>query len=348
VQSCYGNNRLHSKDNKYIGVSRERILISMKVRLGFVAMSLKLENSSPSRTVTYKTYQSIAEDETRLYRLKKLTAENLQNTLRIMMHAYAHDVQVYRITSKLVPLATHEQVLDWDYVSELSDEFSKIKDWIEKSGMRISAHPDHFTLLTSSRKEVLDGSIRDLIYHDTVMAAMGLGPDKGKLVLHVGGVYKDKEAAMETFAENFSSLPDNIKDRIILENDDKSYTASDTLYLCQKLHIPMVFDVHHHLCNPDGLSVEELLGPIFDTWQDQSLVPKVHFSTPKSLKAIRSHADYIDSTEFYRFVKQAKMLNSDFDVMLEAKNKDVALFQLMQDLKQYKDVNFINGGTFEI
>ncbi|HHY83087.1 MAG TPA: UV DNA damage repair endonuclease UvsE [Clostridiales bacterium] len=320
----------------------------MKIRLGFVAMSLKLENSSPSKTVTYKTYQGLSDDESRLYRLKKITAENLLNTLRIMIHAKAHDVQVYRITSKLVPLATHEQVIDWDYVTELSDEFSKIREWINKSHMRVSAHPDHFTLLTSAKKEVLAAAIRDLVYHDAILAAIGLGPDKGKLVIHVGGTYKDKESAKETFAENFSSLPENLRKRITLENDDKSYTASDTLFLCQRLHIPMVFDVHHHLCNPDGLPVEELLEPIFNTWQGQVLVPKVHFSTPKSPASIRSHADFIDSAAFYEFLNQAKRLNRDFDIMLEAKNKDEALFQLVQELKQYKDIDFIDGASFEI
>ncbi len=320
----------------------------MKIRLGFVAMSLVLENASPSRTMTYKTYQSLSDDDSRLHRLKKLTRKNLANTLRIMRHAKAHDVQVYRITSKIVPLATHEQVIDWNYASELAEEFSLLKEWIEKSDMRISAHPDHFTLLTSPRKEVTDASIRDLIYHDIILSEMGLAPDKGKLVLHIGGTYNNKALAVETFISNFTVLPQNLKDRIILENDDKSYTASETLSICQKLGIPMVFDVHHHLCNPDGLPIEDLLNSIFDTWQNQSLSPKVHFSTPKSPSQIRGHADYIDSSAFYDFLIQAKKINRDFDVMLEAKNKDTALFQLVQDLKQYPDINFIDEASFEI
>ena len=258
-----------------------------------------------------------------------------------MRHAKAHDVQVYRITSKIVPLATHEQVIDWNYASELAEEFSQLKEWIQKCDMRISAHPDHFTLLTSPRKEVIDASIRDLVYHDIILSEMGLSPDKGKLVLHIGGTYNNKASAVETFISNFTMLPQNLKDH-------KSYTASETLSICQKLGIPMVFDVHHHLCNPDGLSIEELLPPILDTWENQPLCPKIHFSTPKSPTQIRSHADYIDSSAFYDFLIQAKKINRDFDVVLEAKNKDSALFQLVQDLKQYPDINFIDEASFEI
>ncbi|MGI6141197.1 MAG: UV DNA damage repair endonuclease UvsE [Caldicoprobacterales bacterium] len=319
----------------------------MKIRLGFVAMSMTLKNASPSRTMTYKTYQNIPDDESRIHRLKKLTRENLTNTLRIMRHAKTSDVQLYRITSKLVPLATHEQVIDWDFISEMKAEFQKIKEFLQKTDMRISAHPDHFTLLTSKRKEILDASIRDLVYHDAVLTGMGLEPDRGKLVLHVGGTYKDKNKAIDTFVSNFSALPQNLKKRIILENDDKSYTASDTLLLCQMLQIPMVFDVHHHLCNPDGLSVEDLLCHVFNTWRGQKLIPKVHFSSPKSPSQLKSHADYIDSSAFYEFLMQAKKPNRDFDVMLEAKSKDKALFQLVEDLQRYQDIHFLNDACFE-
>ena len=186
-----------------------------------MAMSLLLENASPSKTITYKSYQKLTSDESRLYHLRKLTEENLINTLRILIHAHAHGVQLYRITSKLVPLATHQEVIDWDYTLELADYFQKIKDYIHTTGMRISAHPDHFTLLTSLREEVTNASIRDLIYHDRILSSMGIGSE-GKLVLHIGGTYNDKNKAKATFESNFSTLPQEIKDRVILENDDKS------------------------------------------------------------------------------------------------------------------------------
>lgn len=320
----------------------------MIIRLGFVAMSLALENASPSRTMTYKTYQNLPDWESRVYRLKKLTRENLTNTLRILRYAKTNSVQVYRITSRLVPLVTHKKVVDWNYTAEMAEEFRRLREFIQKADMRISAHPDHYTLLTSTRREVIDASVRDLVYHDTILTEMGLAPDKGKLVLHVGGTYKMKAKAMETFASNFLSLPQNLKDRIVLENDDKSYTTSDTLHLCGLLNIPMVFDVHHHLCNPDGLPIEDLLNPVFNTSKKQVLIPKVHFSSPKSPAQIRSHADYVDSSAFYQFLTRAKGINQDFDVMLEAKKKDAALFQLVKDLKQFQDIRFLDDASFEM
>ena len=123
-------------------------------------------------------------------------------------------------------------------------------------------------------------------------------------MLHVGGTYKDKNKAIDTFVSNFSSAT-KPKKRIILENDDKSIQPLDTLLLCQMLQI-YGFDVHHHLCNPDGLSVEDLLCHVFNTWRGQKLIPKVHFSSPKSPSQLKSHADYIDSSAFYEFLMQAK------------------------------------------
>lgn len=319
----------------------------MIVRFGFVAMSLQLYNASPSKTITFANYSKLPSEQSKLYYLKKLTEENLNNTYRILINAHLSGVELYRITSKIVPLATHQEVIDWDYTNELSEQFHKIKKYLDETGICISAHPDHFTVLTSPREEVTEASIRDLIYHDKILSAMGKASE-AKLVLHVGGVYKDKNQALKIFKTNFSTLPQSIKERIVLENDDKSYTASETLKLCNELNIPMIFDAHHHLCNPDGLTVEELLEPIFETWENQSLPPKIHYSSPKSQSSIRSHADNIESTAFYDFLIKAKKLDKDFDVMLEAKNKDIALFKLMDDLKQYPNIKFLSSAAIEV
>lgn len=321
----------------------------MLVRLGFVALSLLLHDASPNKTLTYKSYTNLPVDpEIRLYRLHSLVRKNLNNTKRILIHANAHDIKIYRLTSKLIPLATHPDVVQWDYIADFHDEFLDIGDFIKKNGMRISAHPDHFTILNSPKKEILASSIKDLEYHGRIMDAMGLSTQMGKLVLHIGGVYDSKLKAIDRFTENFMNLPFHIRDRIVLENDDKIYTAREVLDICKQIEAPMVLDIHHHWCNNNGEHIDGLLEDIFSTWNRQDLPPKIHISSPKCEKNVRAHADYVDINFFYNFLRIAKKTNQDFDVMIEAKNKDKALLQLMADLKNFENIHFISDASFEI
>ncbi|MFT9493926.1 UV DNA damage repair endonuclease UvsE [Anaerosolibacter sp.] len=321
----------------------------MLIRLGFVALSLLLHDASPNKTITYKSYTNLPEDpEVRLYRLQSLVRENINNTKRILIHANTHNIKIYRLTSKLIPLATHPDVISWDYAAEFHEEFHSIGNYIRDNDMRISAHPDHFTIINSPKKEVLDSSIKDLEYHGRIMDAMGLSPKIGKLVLHVGGSYDSKFKAVQRFIQNFINLPTHIRDRIILENDDKIYTAQEVLDICRQIKAPMVLDIHHHWCNNNGEHIGNLLEDIFNTWGEQSLPPKIHVSSPKCDKNIRAHADNVDVKFFYDFVSTAKEINRDFDVMIEAKNKDKALFKLIDDLRNYKNIDFVNDAAFKI
>lgn len=318
----------------------------MKFRLGYVAMTLNLVDCSPSGTVTVATFNKLPDEEARLYRLRKITRCNLQNTLRILRYNLALNISVYRLTSKLIPLATHPSIEHWDYTADFREEFREIGDFIRENNFRISAHPDHYTLINSTSVQVLEDSIRDLDYHVRLYEAMGLDDYRYKLVMHVGGLYKDKKTSIERFKENFHKLPDRIRNRIMLENDDKSYTALDVLGICRELKIPMVLDVHHHKCANNGERLEDMLDAIFDTWEGAYFPPKIHFSSPKSEKDFRSHADWIDPGEFREFLGIAARTGRDFDVMLEAKSKDSALLKLSEQLGEFPGIQRINEAEF--
>ncbi|MCX7710037.1 MAG: UV DNA damage repair endonuclease UvsE [Clostridia bacterium] len=320
----------------------------MKIRLGYVAMTLNLEKCSPSGTVTVANFKKLPDEEARMYRLRKITRENLSNTLRILRYNKALNISVYRFTSKLIPLATHPLIEHWDYREDFKEEFSEIGKFVKENDFRVSAHPDHYTLINSHSDKVLEESIKDLDYHVKIYEAMGLEDYRYKLVLHVGGLYKDKKTSIERFKENFVKLPDRIRKRIILENDDKSYTAADVLEICKELKIPMVIDIHHHRCVNHGESLLSLLPEVFDTWKGEYFKPKIHFSSPKSEKDFRSHADFIDIGEFAGFLEIAGAIGRDFDVMLEAKSKDSALLQLSNELKNVKGIRSINESEFEL
>jgi len=317
----------------------------MVFRLGYVAMTLNLENCSPSGTVTVSAFSKLP-DEARMFRLRRLTRHNLKNTYRILLYNKALDISVYRFTSKLIPLATHPLIEGWDYTGEFAEEFRQIGDFVKENDFRVSAHPDHYTLINSPSGTVFEDSLKDLDYHVKLYEAMGLDDYRYKLVMHVGGLYKNKEASIERFKENFVRLPDRIRKRIILENDDKSYTAADVLEICRELGIPMVMDIHHHKCVNNGESVEDLLPEVFNTWNDEYFKPKIHFSSPKNEKDFRSHADFIDFEEFKGFISAAVKTGRDFDVMLEAKKKDTALLALSEQLETLAGIKKVNRSEF--
>lgn len=318
----------------------------MKINFGYVAMSKILEDCSPSKTVTVKNLSKIEDEDSRIYKLSSLAKTNLKNTQRLFWHNKAHDIKVFRMSSKLIPLATHEISNKWNWVETLERELKALGDYALKHQFRISAHPDHFTLLNSPREEVTKASIMDLDYHHKIFEAMGLGMD-AKLIIHVGGIYDSKEDSIRRFHNNYSNLPSYLKNRIVLENDDKSYTVRDVLAICQDLGIPMVLDIHHHWCNNEDDDIKGSLPSIFETWKNEAISPKIHVSSPKDEKKFRYHADDISAKSFLNFLKKAKVLDRDFDVMIEAKNKDLALLKLMEDLKVFEGVKQLDQASIE-
>lgn len=303
----------------------------MRIRLGYVAMALRLKDCSPSKTVTLKNLSKIPDYQDQLGRLARIARENLANTLRILKANYYDGIMFYRFTSRLIPLCTHPQFLEWNYRAELAEEFKAIGDFVKEHGVRVGLHPDHFTLLNSPKLEVQEASRRDLNYHLNMLEGMGLGTTS-KLVIHVGGKYQDRSLALERFKEQFKALSEKIRQRLILENDDRCFTAAEVLKLAKEIGTPMVLDIHHHQILNHGENLDDLLPEIFATWGSET--PKVHLSSPRSEKDPRSHADYIEAGTAVEFINLARKLNRDFDMMLEAKQKDLALLKLAEDLKE--------------
>jgi len=316
----------------------------MRIRFGYVAIALNVLQGSPNKTITVKTMETIEDHGARLDRLHRLLQENLATTIRILHYNAAHDIHLYRLTSKTVPLSTHPITTGWNYIEDFQDEWRNIGDLIKKHHMRVSAHPDHYTLLNSQKPEVIAAALRDLAYHSSLFDALGLSPAP-QLVLHIGGLYNNKQGAMARFIHNFNQVPLAIRLRLMLENDDKSYSAMDVLTLCQQLNCPMVLDIHHHMCHNNGEELGTLWTQIVTTWGNS--VPKIHVSSPKNSKDFRSHADFVAVEDLLPFLKVAKELNRDLDVMVEAKQKDIAMFQLLGDLEKVPGIKRIDHATIE-
>lgn len=331
----------------------------MRVRFGYVAMSVNVQNASPSKTMTFASFNKIGDREAAIRKLERIAAENLHNTLRLLKHNRASDIKVYRFSSKLVPLATHEHFKDWNPFIELQPAFAEVGDYAKANGMRVSFHPDHFTVLSSPRPEVLSSSIRDLKHHEAMLQAMGLSA-AAKNNIHIGGAYGDKVTSAQRFVDHVQTLDLSLRERLTLENDDKTFNASETLEVCRRTGLPMVLDIHHQWVNNEGEKPWELWPGILETWQgplaqsgsapDNPLPPKIHASSPKSERDPRGHADGVELEPLLTFLRAIAAITPRLDVMIEAKRKDEALFNLMKELEKHQGdgVTVLDGASVDI
>lgn len=314
----------------------------MKVRLGYVALSKALDDVTTSSTITYTNYINKNYNTSKLL---EITKNNLDSLYEIIKYNIKNNFHFYRLTSKLVPLATHDKV-DFDYITPLLDEYKKIGKLINDNNIRVDTHPDQYAVLNSMDSKIVKNTVEILEYHYKIMDAIGI---KDKIIiLHVGSSACGKKASITRFINNFNKLPDHIKKCIAVENDDKVYNIKDVLELCHKINVPMVLDYHHFICNNEKEDINDYLKEIIDTWDGK--LPKMHFSSPKSKlkKEFGSHSDYINKECFIKFINILKKQDKDVDIMLEAKAKDDAVSRLVRCLKYETNYKFLDETTFII
>lgn len=317
----------------------------MLFRFGFVSNAMSLWDASPAKTLTYARYSTLPAQE-RKEALLSVTKANITNTLRTIHYAIGHGIPLYRFSSSIVPLATHPDVM-WDFVTPFQQEFWEIGELVKKHQLRTSFHPNQFTLFTSPKKAITANAVRDMAYHFQMLEAMGIA-DRSVINIHVGGAYGDKKSALDRFRLNLKELPASIKQRMTLENDDKTYTSEETLSVCENEGIPFVFDYHHFYANPsDDADLDDILPRMITAWRRIGLKPKVHLSSPKSESAIRSHADYVDANFILPLLERFRQWETDIDFMIEAKEKDRALLRLVEELSAIRGVKRLAGGVLK-
>jgi UV DNA damage endonuclease len=318
------------------------------VRLGYVAMSVHLQNCSPSQTMTFAQFQKIHDRDEAIKKLERIAISNLHNCLRLLKHNKMHDIRFFRFSSRLIPLANHEALDDWDYMRPLEQPLADIAQFLQMYPMRIDFHPDHFVILNTTDRNIFETSLKTLRMHEALLKGMKVNPQH-RCVLHIGGGYNDKEKALEQFIYNWGYISNELQRMIMLENDDKVFTVRDTLYLCEKLGIPFVFDLHHHFANHgEEEDWRKEWDRIVNTWKYSPLPMKMHISSPKSDKEFRAHHDFVDAQLFLSFLHEIKGTVEQLDCMIEAKQKDEALFHLVSNLRSFPEIEWIDGASFLI
>lgn len=283
------------------------------------------------RTTTAKALSTLNRSE-QLSRLSDICTHNAVNLLLAVETVQRLGIGSFRIMSPLFPRMTHPEVGyeldDLPGGEKVSDLLEKVRCFAKLHDIRLSFHPDQFVVLSSPHSHVVENSIKELECQSMLAEAVGAEV----INIHAGGVYGDKAGAVERFCGVFPHLPEAVRTRLTIENDDVSYTVRDLLPLCGKLSIPLVYDIHHHRCNPDGLSADEATRLAGDTWRAQGREQYCHISSPKNGwggRDPKAHADYIDMADLPEC-----WLGRAMTVDIEAKARELAVLRLMEELRK--------------
>lgn len=304
----------------------------MKVKLGYACITNCINDSSSS-PYTYSEYLKDGDID----KLDRVIISNLKSLNNIIDYNIKNNIHFYRISSKIIPLATKDDV-KFDYTNKYKSYYDTIGKKISDSKMRVDFHPDQFCVLNSVKSDVVSNSVKILEYHYNLLNMLNVN-DK-ILILHVGSSTFGKENSISRFINNFNKLPIYLRKCIAIENDDKVFNVNDVLKISKVTSIPVVLDYHHHLCNKSDFSFVD----IFNSWGNSRV--KMHFSSPKNKRDYRSHNEYINGDDFINFIEILKKYDRDIDIMLEAKGKDDSLFRLVRYIKYKTDYEFIDDTTF--
>ena len=262
-----------------------------------------------------------------LAKLSRLGLANAESLLAALRFCAGHGIGCFRISSQVLPLRTHPEhgygIDDLPDGGEIIRRFQDCGSFAGRSGLRTGFHPDQFVVLNSPRLEVVEASVRELEYQAEVAGWVGADV----LNVHGGGGYGDKRRALDDLARNLHRLSPEVRRRLTVENDDRTFTPADLLPLCRSEGLPLVYDVHHHRCLRDGLTVEQATAEAVATWDRE---PLCHLSSPMSGwdgPRPERHHDFIDERDFPECWRAL-----DLTVEVEAKAKEVAVLKLKEDL----------------
>ena len=256
-----------------------------------------------------------------------ITKANLTDLRLILEHNIKNNIFMFRISSDIIPLGSHE-INDIQWQEIFKYELEDTGKFIRENNIRVSMHPGQYTVLNSNSEEVVAKSIKDIEYHTLFLDSLKVD-FTNKIVLHIGGVYGDKESAIERFILNFKRLSPQAQKRLIIENDDKSYTVKDVLSISKVLDIPVVFDNLHHLLNSEtSENLESILKEVALTWKELDGPMKLHYSDSSGSKRAGAHSKFVFTKNFIPYLNEVK--DFDPDIMLEVKDKDISAIKCIQ------------------
>ena len=299
------------------------------MNIGYACINVTLSDKKPkvttNRTMVKNTFKKKGLDYA-----SSLSLQNCNDLISILNWNIQHKIKFFRLSSSFFPWASEYNLRDLHNYNEIKAVLSEAGTIAKKNGLRLTAHPGPFNVLVSPKDHVVKNTIIDLTLHGEMFDMLGLTRTPfNKINIHCNGVYGDKITAMNRFCKNFKKLPNSVKSRLTIENDDKSsmYSVKDLMYIHQKIGIPIVFDYHHHkFCN-GGLSEKEALKLAVSTWP-KNITPIVHYSESKSIHELnecikpQAHSDFIN--------KLPNTYGLEVDIMIEAKAKELSILPFLE------------------
>ena len=297
------------------------------MKIGYACISLSTD-SRTSRGLIIKNFNYdnfIIPTEANLIDLKLILENNVKN-----------NIFMFRISSDIIPLGSHpiNNIKWWEIFKDKLEDAGK---FIIENNIRVSMHPGQYTVLNSNTEEVVFKAIEDIEYHTLFLDSLKVDYTN-KIILHIGGVYGDKKTAMERFVLNFKKLSPSAQKRLIIENDDKSYTVKDVLSISKELNIPVVFDNLHHALNHEGdQDLQDIIKEVASTWKKVDGPMKFHYSDSSGSKRPGAHSKFVFTKNFLAYYEQVK--GFDPDIMLEVKDKDISAIKCIQCVSSVQKIS---------
>lgn len=271
---------------------------------------------------------SVGCSASRTFRLASFSAERLSQTVNASLDCLEtilrwnadHGIGFFRISSDTIPFASHP-IMTVDWQTEFGSRFAEIGAFIREHDMRLNCHPGQYILLNAPNEEIVARSVAELEYTAAMFDLMGLDHTH-KMQIHTGGVYGDKPAAIARFVDRYRQLPETVRCRLVIENDERQYSLADNLAIHGATGLPLLFDVFHHALHNNGETVVEAMDRFMPTWNGHGL-PSMDYSSQNPDKQAGSHTVSVELGDFGRFMGQIG--ERDVDIMLEIKDKEASV-----------------------
>lgn len=292
------------------------------MKIGYACIPLTIHNKT-TRSFTLKNYNND--------KLIDCTKSNLQDLYKILEYNASKGILMFRISSDIIPFGSHE-INNFNWSEYFKEDLKKISNLIKNNSIRVSMHPGQYTVLNSNSESTVKKSIKDLEYHALFLDSIS-NDLSNKIILHVGGVYNDKKEAIKRFINVYNSLSSNVKDRLVIENDERNYCIDDLLNINEYIRIPIIYDNLHYYCY-EGNSTNniKILSAIKDTWKSKDGTIKVHYSQQSLNKRLGSHSNTILIEEFLKYYNSLEGFN--VDIMAEVKDKDFSAIKMVNSIKE--------------
>jgi UV DNA damage endonuclease len=313
-----------------------------QIRIGYACINTKLREFDvfTSRGMILKTFNDKGIDY-----VKKIALENIDDLLKILIFNECSGIRFFRISSSIFPQLGNP-LASYNYDIEFAkDKLKIIGKFAKIFNHRLTAHPSQFVQLSSPNENVIKQSIVDLENHVKLFKTMNLNPlDGSVLIIHGGGTFGNKQAALERWEQNYLKLSTDVREYIVLENDEYGYNPIDLLPVCEKLNIPFCLDIFHNRVSKDRIPItKKLIRRIFATWYKRDMIPKIHVSEQQKGLRRGAHSKTLDRLPLY-LLKLPLMFKTPLDIMLEVKDKETSVFKIYH---KYFDIKMDQTGKID-